>query len=323
MDGLPKRNKKTHPRGILMAKQKNETTGTDILKKTWKIISIGISTIMILIFAMFFLSIMSAFVPAIQTGNVAIIPIEGLIATNGDNFMPAIKSQSIVELIEKADENEDIKAIILEINSPGGTPVATDEIATAVKETNKTTIAVIRESGASGAYWIATATDKIYANKMSITGSIGVQASRLEFSGLLADYNVTYRRLTAGRLKDAGNIFREMTTEEQQLFQTMLNSLHDEFITTVAQNRNLPETTVRELATGFVYLGKDAKELGLVDEIGGRKDALKFIEKEFNITAEPVEYREHKTFFDEIAGLTNNGFYNVGKGIGETQISFT
>lgn len=306
-----------------MAKQKNETTGTDILKKTWKIISIGISTIMILIFAMFFLSIMSAFVPAIQTGNVAIIPIEGLIATNGDNFMPAIKSQSIVELIEKADENEDIKAIILEINSPGGTPVATDEIATAVKETNKTTIAVIRESGASGAYWIATATDKIYANKMSITGSIGVQASRLEFSGLLADYNVTYRRLTAGRLKDAGNIFREMTTEEQQLFQTMLNSLHDEFITTVAQNRNLPETTVRELATGFVYLGKDAKELGLVDEIGGRKDALKFIEKEFNITAEPVEYREHKTFFDEIAGLTNNGFYNVGKGIGETQISFT
>ncbi len=307
---------------------KEEITGGKILRTTWKVISIGISILMVLIFAMFFFSILGSFVPALETGNVAVIPLEGLITTGDVTFQTTVDSAGIVKLIEKAQENDDIKAIILEINSPGGTPVATDEIATALKESNKTTIAVIRETGASGAYWIATAADKIYANKMSITGSIGVQASRLEFTGLLADYNVTYRKLTAGRLKDAGTMLREMTSEEQQLFQTMLNKLHDEFIRTVAENRNLPESTVRELATGFVYLGSEAKELGLVDELGNKKDALKYLEQELNITAEPVDYKIQGTFFDKLAGVTSENFYSIGRGIGsalttDVQVSFT
>jgi protease-4 len=307
---------------------KEEITGGKIIRTTWKVISTGISILMVLIFAMFFFSIIGSFVPALETGNVAVIPLEGLITTGDVTFQTTVDSAGIVKLIEKAQENDDIKAIILEINSPGGTPVATDEIASAVKESNKTTIAVIRETGASGAYWIATAADKIYANKMSITGSIGVQASRLEFTGLLADYNVTYRRLTAGRLKDAGTMLREMTPEEQQLFQTMLNKLHDEFIRTVAENRHLPETTVRELATGFVYLGSEAKELGLVDELGNKKDALKYLEQELNITAEPVDYKIQGTFFDKLAGVTSENFYSIGKGIGsalttDVQVSFT
>ena len=221
--------------------KKEELTGGKILRNTWRIISFGISVIMFFIFAAIFFSIISAVVPeTIQKGNVAVIPIEGLITTGEETFTQGVKSKTIVDLIEKAQKNDDIKAILLEINSPGGTPVATDEIASAVKEANKTTIAVIRETGASGAFWIATAADRIFANRMSITGSIGVQASRLEFAGLIADYNVTYRRLTAGRLKDAGSRFREMTPEEQQLFQTMLDKLHNEFIKAVAHNRNLP-----------------------------------------------------------------------------------
>ncbi len=307
---------------------KEEITGGKILRTTWKVISTGISILMVLIFAMFFFSILGSLVPELETGNVAVIPIEGLITTGDETFQTTVDSAGIVKLIEKAEKNDDIKAIVLELNSPGGTPVATDEIATAVKEANKTTIAVIRETGASGAYWIATAADKIYANKMSVTGSIGVQASRLEFTGLLADYNVTYRKLTAGRLKDAGTMLREMTSEEQQLFQTMLNKLHDEFIRTVAENRNLPENTVRELATGFVYLGSEAKELGLIDELGNKKDALKYLEQELNITAEPVEYKEQGTFFDKLAGVASENFYNIGQGIGsalttDVQVSFT
>jgi len=309
--------------------KKEEITGGKIIRKTWKIISIGISFLMFLVFALLFFSIIGAFVPdAIKTGNIAIIPIEGMIATGQDGFTQRVNSQSIVKLIDKAEEDDKIKAILLEINSPGGTPVATDEIATAVKNANKTTVAVIREAGASGAYWIATAADRIYANRMSITGSIGVQASRLEFAGLIADYNVTYRRLIAGRLKDAGGRFREMTDEEEQLFQKMLDNLHTEFIKVVAENRNLPEEFVRSVATGFVYLGSEAKELGLVDELGGRKDAIKYIEKTLNITADTVEYKEKKTFIETLTSATSQNFYNIGQGIGsvftkETEISFT
>ena len=113
------------------------------------------------------------------TANVAIIPIEGVITADSSSsfFDKSLSSQDIVELIEKADKNPQIKAIILEINSPGGSAVASEEIADAVKKTNKTTVAWIREVGASGAYWVASSTDHIVASKASITGSIGVIAS--------------------------------------------------------------------------------------------------------------------------------------------------
>lgn len=312
-----------------MKQKKEPLTGGRILQITWKIISIGISILMLLFFGMIFVSLFGAILPEeLKLGNVAIIPIEGLISTDGDNWMPTVKSAGIVEQIEKADKNSEIKAILLEINSPGGTPVATDEIASAIKSANKTTVAVIRETGASGAYWIATAADKIFANRMSVTGSIGVQASRLEYYGLLADYNVTYRQLIAGRLKDAGTPLRQMTSEEKQLFQRLLDGLHEEFIATVAENRNLPKEKVREMATGFVYLGSEAKELGLVDELGGKKEALLYLEKELNITAAPIEYKESKGFFAELSGLTSQNFYQIGRGIGsvfstDTQVSFT
>ena len=117
-------------------------------------------------------------------GNVAMIPIEGVIVgtdSSGMFFDDSVSSQDTIELIEKADRNPNIRAIILQINSPGGSAVASEEIANAVKKVNKTTVAWIRESGASGAYWIASSSDYIVANRVSITGSIGVIASYLEF----------------------------------------------------------------------------------------------------------------------------------------------
>jgi len=295
---------------IIQNKIQTERSGWDILKRTWRIITIGISALMLLIFAMIFISIFSSFMPQTFDGNVAIIPINGVISTGDEMFTKTVKSYSVNKLIEQANNNEKIKAIIFEIDSPGGTPVATDEIATTIKNTNKTTIAVIRETGASGAYWIATATDKIYANRMSITGSIGVKSGGLDFSGLMTDYNVTYRRLVAGELKDAGTPFRPMTEQEKTLFQKLLDKLHVEFIKAVAENRKLPEEKVKELATGFVYLGTEAKELGLIDEFGGRKEALKYLEQKLEIKARPVEYKETTTFFDKLSEVTSNNPYD-------------
>lgn len=311
-------------------KEAQKITGWQILGTTWKIISICISALLFIFFFMIFASVISVLIPSeYETGNIAVIPIDGIITTDGPTtWVSGVKSSTVVELLEKAEENKEIKAILLEINSPGGSPVATDEIAQAVKKSEKPVIAVIRESGASGAYWIATSADTIFANRMSITGSIGVKASHLEFAGLLADYNVTYRKLIAGKYKEAGSPFTEMTPEEEKMYQKLLDTLHNEFITAVATNRNMSRQKVTELATGFVYLGSEAKGLGLVDELGTKEDALKHIEKRLNITAEPIEYKKKGTFFEELSSVTANNYYQMGRGMGsifsqETSVSFS
>jgi len=289
-------------------------------KTLFRIISAGFSILMFIIFLIFFASTIALLggVEELKDGNVAVIPLNGPI-TVGDMQAfagPGVKSSSIIELIRKAEEDEKIKAIIFDINSPGGAPVASDEIARAVKEANKTTVSVIRETGASVAFWIATAADRVYANRMSMAGSIGVRGSYLELAGLIQDYNVSYRRLVAGKYKDAGTPYKEMTPEEQTLFQQLLDELHEEFIHAVAENRDLPIEQVREVADGFVMLGSKAKELGFVDELGGKQEALEYLEGELNITAEPVEYKKTTTLSDLLGQVTAQQFYNIGRGIG-------
>jgi protease-4 len=267
-----------------------------------------------LLFILLFIA--SAFMPERGlTGNVAVVPIKGVISTDGnsDIWESGTPSADIVKWIEDADKDSATKAILLEIDSPGGSPVATDEIARAVKEAGKPVIAVIRERGASGAFWIASAADYVFANRMSLTGSIGVTSSRLEFAGLLEDYNVTYRKLSAGRYKDAGSRWKEMTPEEEQLFQRMLNEVHAAFVEEIATNRKLPIETVRDLAHGFVFTGAQAKELGLVDALGTKDDAVAYIEQTLNITADLYEFKPSKAFIEELFGLAS---YHAGLGIG-------
>lgn len=315
-----------------MAKKEKSTFNriSKIITFAFNIAILGMKFLVFLFFLLILSSIVASIIPAeLETGNVAVIPIKGLISTNAEQqLLGGISSQTIVELIEKAEDISTIKGIILEIDSPGGTPVASDEIASAVKKAEKPVVAVIRETGASGAYWIASAADKIYANRMSMTGSIGVRASRLEFAGFIQDHNITYRRLVAGKYKDAGNMWKEMTEEEQALYQKMLDDLHEEFIQTVSKNRKMPEEQVRELATGFVFLGREAKELGLIDELGAKDDAVKYLEDKLNITAETVIYKKKGTLFEEMAGISSEGFYNIGQGIGsvfkaEEQVKFS
>jgi protease-4 len=251
----------------------------------------------------------------LKTGNVAVIPITGVISTDGKGDVlegSGTDSGTVVEWLKKANEDSDTKAIILEIDSPGGSPVATNEIARAVKESNKTVVALIRESGASGAFWIASAADYIIADPLSVTGGIGVTSSHLEFAGLLKRYNITYRRLVAGTYKDAGSRLREMTPEEQALFQRMLNDIHLQFIQEVARNRNLPVDQVAELANGFVLIGTEAKEKGLVDALGTKQDAVKYIEQTLGITAKIYEFKASKTLLEQVTGVMSEG---IGRGL--------
>jgi len=187
----------------------------EVKRSWWKWVLIPLS-VFLFVFVVLPLTFSLIFFDGEQlTGNVALIPISGVIMTeeSGSYFSSEIASSSeIVKSLHEAEESSQIKAIVLEINSPGGSAVASDEIGSAVKKAKlkKPVVAVIRDAGASGGYWVASAADYIVANRMSITGSIGVLSSYLEFSGLMEQYGVTYEKLTAGKYKDMGNPFEKL-----------------------------------------------------------------------------------------------------------------
>lgn len=242
-------------------------------------------------------------------GNVGVINIRGIILTEksrGAFSSPATSSEDVVKFLSDAKKDDNIKAVLLDINSPGGSAVASYEIAEAVKQVRqkKPVVSVIRESGASGAFWVATASDHIFANPLSSTGSIGVVSSYLEYAGLLDRFNVTYQRLVVGRYKDAGSPFKRLTGEEKRIIQGKLDIVGDVFVKAVAENRNLTLEKVREYATGMVFLGSEAKEMGLIDELGSKQDAIDFIEKKLNITAQLTEYQKVPSLIDVLSGAS-------------------
>ena len=254
--------------------------------------------------------------------NIAVIPVKGVILADdsyGVFSEDVAASTEIVKLVRSAARSKSIKGIILEINSPGGSPVASEEIARAVKEANKTTVAWIREVGASGGYWVASATDHIVASKLSITGSIGVQASYLEFAGFLEDHNVTYQRFVGGDYKDLGNPLRKLEEGERRILQAKIDKMRDYFIDAVAENRNLPKKEVQKMATGLFYLGSEAKELGLVDEIGGKQEAIDYLKNELNLTDVHLrEFKVERSLFDVLGSFMNENFFQMGRGLGSS-----
>ena len=303
---------------------KKEWNGLRILKIIGAVISVLIGLMFLVMIGVVFVGFVQGIsgsdrVDGIHSGNVAVIPVKGVIVTEpsgGFYDQGNAVSSELVKFIKQASEDSSIKAIVLDIDSPGGSPVASDEIATALKKANKTTVSVIHELGASGAYFVASATNKIYANRLSWVGSIGVIGSYVEYAGLMKQYNLTYRRLVAGKYKDAGSPLKEMTPEEQALFQSELNKVYDVFVDEVATNRNLSREKVLELATGFVYLGTEAKELGLIDKVGTLDDAYADLEKELNITVEPIPYEHTPSIFDFFGKIMSQSFFHIGQGIG-------
>ena len=257
-------------------------------------------------------------------GNVALIKINGAILTDTSSSLfrnsEGTSSSDIVKRLNKIKNDNSIKAVIFEVNSPGGSGVAADEISRAIKNLNKTTVAYVRDIGTSAAYWISSSTDYIIANRLSFVGSIGAIASYIEISGLLEEYNITYQRFVAGDYKDFGSPFREPSLEEKTLFQEQLNQVHDVFIQEVANNRNMTFEEVKKIAHGMFFTGLQAKELGLIDDFGGKQEAINYVEQAENITADVVEYKKKTTFWSLLAGTQSNKGYSIGRGIGDSII---
>jgi len=197
-----------------------------------------------------------------------------------------VASEDINYLIKQANEDDDIEAILIEVDSFGGLPVAGEEIANALKYSEKPTVAVIRQSGLSASYWAVTGADYIFASKNSDIGSIGVTASYLQNVGKNKIDGNDYVQLSSGKYKDAGDPDRLLTEEERQLFLRDIKIVHQNFIADVSTNRNIPLADVEVIADGSSVLGERAKELHLIDDIGGIREAEIYLE---NVTGTKSE----------------------------------
>ena len=200
---------------------------------------------------------------------------------NGVLLYDEVSSEDIVKAIEEAERNNDIRAIILEIDSPGGCPVASEEVADALKRAKKPTIALIREYGTSGAYYAATGADIIFASQNSDIGSIGVTMSYLDHAEENKKDGLTYNQLSIGKFKDAGDSDKPLTPEEKELFMRDINILHENFIKVVAENRKIDIEKVRPLADGSTMLGLMALENNLIDQIGGKYEVEEYLREKF------------------------------------------
>lgn len=209
------------------------------------------------------------------TCNVAFLPLEGTILPfYGLVDAPLVITPEFVDsFMNDAEEEEGIDAILVEINSPGGTPVASERIAERLHNSSVPVVVLIGDIAASGGYMVAAAADHIVASPMSDVGSIGVNMSYVEESKKHEEDGVTYVQLTSAEFKDAGSPDRAITDAERELFQKDLDILHKEFVNLVAEYRGLEVSTVERLANGASMPGVRALEEKLVDTLGGWPEA--------------------------------------------------
>jgi protease-4 len=295
----------------------------NIKKNPWPVIIVVL--LILIVSSAFAALIIGIFMPdsSFNTGNTIIISITGEIGSSEDNSFfssQGASSQDIVKQIKDAEQNEDIKAVIFEINSPGGSPVASHEISIAIKNMTKPNVAVIREIGTSGAYWAASSSDHIVADELSIVGSVGVLSSYLNFYEIMDDYNITYERLVAGNYKDIQSQYREMTPEERNIIEFKLELMQEFFLEDVATSRNLTRKQKAEISSALYYIGLESKDLGLIDEFGGEEEAKVYLQSRLGIEITPFRVEKQQSFLSALTSASANHGFAMGKGLGQTLV---
>lgn len=226
--------------------------------------------------------------------NVAVLPIEGVILPyRGFEDYPFITSPTDVEsFLDLVEDEAGIEAVIIELNTPGGTPVASERIAERIYNSKLPIVGLVGDVAASGGYLIAAATDHIVASPMSDVGSIGVNMSYVEESKKNEEEGLTYVQLIAGKFKDIGSPNRPITDEERKMLEADLQIVHQEFISLVAKYRGQDVTAIEALADGAGMPGKRALEAGLIDSLGGRTQAQQVLAELLNIPQSEVVFCE-------------------------------
>lgn len=255
--------------------------------------------------------------------KIAVIDVEGVI----------VSPKEIVDNLKRFADDGSVKAIVLHLNTPGGGAAASEEIYREVRrirdEKKKRIVASVGTVGASGGYYIASATNKIYADQASIVGSIGVIAQWINYEELMKWAKLKDVTLKAGALKDVGSPTREMTPEERAYMQGLIDNMHGQFIHAVAEGRGMKDDDVRKIADGRVWTGEQALFLKLIDQIADFHAAVKDTARAVGIKGEPSIVRPVKPkrtlsdlLFGDVSDFlpdrtklleTNVGFYYLWK----------
>jgi len=229
------------------------------------------------------------------SANVALINIYGVISdeASGGPFSSSAgaNANQIIDIIRRARDNEDIKAILLRINSPGGTAAASqavyEELMRTRQETDIQIIASLGDVAASGGYYVASAAHHIVANPSSVTGSIGVIVRTQNVSSLLDKVGVRTSTIQSGPLKDILSPFRDTKPEEQKILQGVVDESYQQFLEAIVGGRDLSMAELKPLADGRIFTGTQAREQNLVDSLGNYYDALKTTAKLAKLPGEP------------------------------------
>ena len=218
--------------------------------------------------------------------KVAVLTVEGTIGSEGATgalATPAATPETLKNGLRQAAEDEDVRAVVLEVNSPGGGVTASarmrDEILDFKETSRKPVVVSMGDMAASGGYYISAPADSIVANPSTLTGSLGVIISLLNYEEAQEKLGLREEVVKSGELKDIGSPANELTPEERGIFQELVDEDYDEFVRVIVEGRGLPEDRVRELADGRIYSGRQAEDLGLVDELGDLESATGIAEE--------------------------------------------
>jgi protease-4 len=253
--------------------------------------------------------------------NVAEVAVEGPITRDGGGSVPTgpvgQAADDVVDQLDRATEDENVDALLVKLNTPGGEIVPSDDIRLAVERFDGPAVAYTTDVCASGGYHIASACDELWAREGSIVGSIGVRGSRFTATGLLDKLGVDYEQFTAGEFKEAGVPFADMEDEERAYIQGLIDDHYDTFVETVAEAREMDPEFVRS-TEAKVYLGEQALELGLVDDIGTREDAEDRVEELLGTEIAVQEFEPVQGLAARISGGATAMAYAFGRGLADT-----
>ncbi|MFB6116739.1 MAG: signal peptide peptidase SppA [Candidatus Nanosalina sp.] len=213
-------------------------------------------------------------------GRAAVVQLSGTIqpsSSRGLYSSGGITPEKVREINDKI-RRENYEAVIYEINSGGGAVVASKEVKREIESLDIPKVCRFRDIAASGAYLFSLGCDRIVADSATITGSIGVKSSYLEFSEAMNRYGVDYVNISSGRYKELGSQFQNISDEEREILQEKSDMIHEQFLEMVKSERNITDSEHRPIRTGVIYLGSEAKKIGLVDRLGGRGTAKKVAE---------------------------------------------
>lgn len=244
----------------------------------------------------------SSAVSLTRSDPIGVVKIQGVI----------LDSEAVIEDLEEIASIHNLKALILHINSPGGGSAASQEIYYAVKRIKEDydypVISVLSSLGASGGYYVALATDSIYALPGTLTGSIGVIMDFPQWTEIMDKIGINMHVVKSGDYKDTGSPYREFTPEDRRYYQQLVDDVYDQFITAVAESRSMEKARVKDLSDGKVYTGRQALDLGLIDHLGTVQDGIDDLTRQLNLKDKPAIVRPKKekmTFYNLVFGDIN------------------